>query len=372
MIDPFTGLAPANIEALVPYEPGKPVEELERELGVHDAIKLASNENPVGPSPLGVAAAQAALAGVNRYPDGASFRLRAALAEHVGVPANHIIVGSGSSELIDLAVRVFCRAGEDEVVTHRYAFLSYKLVSQAHAVAFREVDVAPDLSVDVEALCAAIGPRTKVVFLPNPNNPTGRHLDRAVLGRIIDRLPPRVLLVVDEAYFEYAEGAPGYESALGFRERHPLLLCLRTFSKIYGLAALRVGYGVADPRVVGYMNRVRPVFNVSTVGQEAARAALADTAHVERSRRVNAEGLEQLRAGLAALPVRVIPTAANFILVDLGRDAEPIYQRLLRTGVIVRPLRPQGLAEHVRVTVGTRAENERLLAALTEILGAGA
>jgi histidinol-phosphate aminotransferase len=367
MTDPFTGLAPANIEAIVPYEPGKPVEELERELGVRDAIKLASNENPIGPSPLAVAAAQAALPGVNRYPDGAAFRLRAALAEHAGVSQSHIIVGSGSSELIDLAVRVFCRPGEDEVVTHRYAFFSYKLVSQAHGVVFREVEVAPDLSVDVAALSAAIGARTKLVFLPNPNNPTGGHLERSALERFVERLPARVLLVVDEAYFEYADGAPGYASALAFRERHPLLLVLRTFSKIYGLAALRVGYGIADPHVVGYLDRVRPVFNVSTIGQEAA---LGDTAHVERSRRVNADGLAQLAAGLAALPVRVVPSVANFILVDLGRDAAPIYDRLLRQGVIVRPLRQQGLLQHVRVSIGTRAENERFLAAIHEIFGA--
>lgn len=369
MIDPFSGLAPANIEAIVPYEPGKPVEELERELGVRDAIKLASNENPIGPSPLGVAAARAALAGANRYPDGAAFRLRAAIAEHLDVPGSHIVVGSGSSELIDLAVRVFCRPGEDEVVTHRYAFVSYKLVSQAHGVVFREVDVAPDLSVDVAALSAAVGPRTKVVFLPNPNNPTGLHLDREVLERFIAKLPPRVLLVVDEAYFEYAEGLPGYASALAFRAVHPLTLCLRTFSKMYGLAALRVGYGIADARVIAYLNRVRPIFNVSTVGQEAARAALADSAHVERSRRANADGREQLLVGLAALPVRAFPSAANFILIDLlGRDAGPIYERLLARGVIVRTLRPQGLVQHIRVTVGTWEENVRFLATLAEIL----
>src|SRR5215470_5687854 len=281
-------LVPPNIEDIVPYEPGKPIEELERELGITGAIKIASNENPLGPSPLGIEAARAVLAGANRYPDGGAYRLRRAIAGHVGRTMDEIIVGSGSSELIDLSVRVFCRPGEDEVVTHRYAFVSYRIVSQAHGVAFKQVELRPDYSVDVDALAGAIGPRTKLVFLPNPNNPTGRPVPRADFERLLSKLPPRVLLVVDQAYFEYAEGRADYADAAAYRERHPLLITLRTFSKIYGLAALRVGYGIADPKLVGYMNRVRLTFNVSAAGQEAARAALADVEHVARSREVNA------------------------------------------------------------------------------------
>jgi len=361
-------IVPENIESLVPYEAGKPIEELERELGIGGAIKLASNENPLGPSALGIEAARTVLAGANRYPDAGAYRLRQALAEKLEVPIANLVIGSGSSELIDLAVRVFCKAGEDEVLTHRYAFVSYKIVSQAHGVVFREVDLRPDLSVDVEALAAAVGPRTRLIFLPNPNNPTGAHIGRASLERFVGGLPPHVLLVVDEAYYEYAHGRPDYASVLGLRALHSHTLVLRTFSKIYGLAALRVGYGIADPEVVGYLNRVRLVFNVTAVGQEAARAALADTAHVARSLRVNAEGIGQLQAGLAKLPIRTFPTAANFILIDLGRDAAPVYDRLLRAGVIVRPLRAQGLPNHVRVSIGTREENERFLAALADVL----
>ncbi len=367
--DLWTGLVPGNVEEIVPYEPGKPVEELERELGISGAIKLASNENPIGPSPKGIEAARAALAGANRYPDGGAFRLRRALGAALGVPMEQLIVGSGSSELIDLAVRVFCRPGEDEVVTHRYAFVSYKLAAQAQGVPFREVDMRADLSVDVDALAAAIGPRTKLVFLPNPNNPTGAYVPRAAFERLLERLPARVLLVVDEAYLEYAQGIGDYPVAESYRARHPLILSLRTFSKIYGLAALRVGYGIGDPRVIGYLNRVRPVFNVSTAAQEAAIAALGDREHVERSRRTNAEGIGQLEAGLARLPVRAFPTATNFVLVDLGREAAPVYERLLRAGVIARPLRPQGLVRHLRVSVGTREENARVLAALADALG---
>ena len=361
-------LVPQNIESIVPYEPGKPIEEVERELGIHGAIKLASNENPLGPSPLGTEAARAALAGANRYPDGGAYRLRRAIAGHVGRTMEEIIVGSGSSELIDLAVRVFCRPGEDEVLTHRYAFVSYRIVSQAHGVGFKQVELRPDYSVDVDALAGAIGPRTRLVFLPNPNNPTGRPVPRADFERFLERLPPGVFLVVDQAYFEYAEGGDDYPDAAAYRERHPLIITLRTFSKIYGLAALRIGYGIADPKLVGYLNRVRLTFNVSTAGQEAARAALGDVEYVARSRRTNVEGLVQLEAGLANLPVQTVPTATNFILVDLDRDAAPVYERLLRLGVIIRPLRPQGLPRHVRISIGTREENDRLLAALGEVL----
>jgi histidinol-phosphate aminotransferase len=368
-MDGFDGLCPRNIEELAPYEPGKPVEELERELGISGAIKMASNENPLGPSPLGLEAARAALADANRYPDGGAFRLRGALSERLGVPPDHLIMGAGSNEIIDMLVRTFCRPGEDEVVTHRYSFMMYKVACQAHGVTLREAEVAADLSCDVDALLAAVTPRTRLVFLPNPNNPTGSYVPRAAFERLVERLSPRVLFVVDQAYFEYAEGREDYPDAERYRgPDRPLIVTLRTFSKAYGLAALRVGYGIAHPRVVGYLNRVRMPFNVATVAQEAARAALGDSEHVARSLRVNAEGMAQLHAGLAELPVRVYPSLGNFLLVDLGREAGPMYDALLRRGLIVRPMRGLGLAHHVRVSVGTRAENERFLRALGEVL----
>jgi histidinol-phosphate aminotransferase len=365
------GLVPQHIEELAPYQPGKPVEELQRELGITNAIKLASNENPLGPSPLALAAAREALAASNRYPDGGAFRLRRALAERAGVTPGEIAVGAGSNELIDLLVRTFCRPGADEVLTHRHAFMMYGVSCQAHGVAMREAPVLPDLGCDVDALLAAVNERTRLVFLPNPNNPTGAYLPRAALERVVQALPPRVLLVVDEAYLEYARERPDYAIAEPYRSpARPLVVSLRTFSKAYGLASLRVGWAIADARVVAYLDRVRMPFNVGTASQEAALAALGDAAHVERSVRVSAEGMAQLAAGLAALPVTVFPSAANFVLVDLRREAGPVYERLLRRGVIVRPLRPLGLERHVRVTVGTREENARFLEALAAVLEA--
>jgi histidinol-phosphate aminotransferase len=363
------GLVARHIEELAPYEPGKPVEQLERELGVRGAIKMASNENPFGPSPRGLAAAREALAGVNRYPDGGGYRLRQALAARHGVSLDEIVLGAGSNELIDLLVRTFCRTGEDEVLTHRYAFMMYRVSCQAHGVGLREVPVAGDLSCDVDAMLGGVTPRTRLVFLPNPNNPTGSYLPRPELERLLAGLSPRMLLVVDEAYHEYARGRADYAVAESYRSpMRPLIVTLRTFSKAYGLAALRVGYGIADARVVGYLNRVRMPFNVGTAAQEAARAALDDEEHVARSVELNAAGMAQLREGLARLAVTVHDSAANFLLIDLRRDAAPVYQALLRQGVIVRPLKALGLAQHIRVTVGSREENERFLAALTSVL----
>ncbi len=368
-----TLLVPQHIERLSPYQPGKPIEELERELGPilppEGIIKLASNENPLGPSPLGMAAAREALASANRYPDGGAYRLRRTLSERLGVPMEQIALGAGSNEIIDLLVRTFCRPGEDEVLTHRYAFMMYAVSCQAQGVTMREAEVAPDLSCDVDRLLAAVNERTRLIFLANPNNPTGAYVPRPALERLIERLPARVLLVVDEAYYEYARERPDYAPAEGYRSpERPFIVTLRTFSKAYGLAALRVGYGIADPRVVAYLDRVRMPFNVATVAQEAARAALDDVDHVSRSVRLTAEGMAQITAGLAGLPVKVYDSAGNFVLIDLQRDAVPVYDQLLRRGVIVRPMRPLGLTRHVRVTVGTHAENQRFLAALAAVL----
>jgi histidinol-phosphate aminotransferase len=362
---------PPYIEALAPYVPGKPIEELERELGITGAIKMASNENPLGPSPAGIAAAARALAESNRYPDAAGHRLRAALATRVGVPIEDVILGGGSNELIDLIVRTFCRPGLDEVVTHRYAFFMYKVSCGAHGVKLTESAVGDDLACDVDTLAAAVTDRTRVVLLPNPNNPTGSYVTRPAFERLVAKLPAHVLLVVDEAYYEYAETLPDYPVAERYRGKvAPQIITLRTFSKAYGLAALRVGYGIGNADVIGYLNRVRMPFNVGTAAQEAALAALGDVAHVERSRQVNFDGLAQYAAGLAALDVRAFPSAGNFVLVDVRRPAGPVYQALLQKGVIVRPLAPSGLLQHIRISVGTSEENARTLAALADVLKA--
>jgi histidinol-phosphate aminotransferase len=369
--DLFRGLVPDNVEGLSPYEPGKPIEELERELGVTGAIKLASNENPLGPSPKGQRAAETALRHGSRYPDGGGHALRQALAARLKVSVDEIVLGSGSNDLIDLLVRTFCVPGRDEVVTHRYAFLMYKVACGAHGVKLVEAPVSDELGCDVDALAAAVTPRTKLVFLPNPNNPTGGYVARAGLERLFEKLPRGVVLVVDEAYHEYAARLrPDYPDAESYRSpERPLLVTLRTFSKIYGLAGLRIGYAVTDRRIASYLNRVRLPFNTSSPAQEAALAALDDGEHVERSWRANEAGLKALSAGFQALGLRVHPSVANFVLVDVGREAAPVYEALLRKGVIVRALRPAGLPNHLRVSVGTGEEIVRALAAFAEVLG---
>jgi histidinol-phosphate aminotransferase len=364
-------LVEAAIARIAPYEPGKPIEELERELGhawgPGGAIKLASNENPYGPSPLGVAAAQAALATANLYPDGGSFALRAKLAARLGVDAAQILAGSGTNEIIDLLVQTFCADG-DEVVAPQYSFIAYKLAAQKNRRPFREAPTAPSLAYDVDAILKTISPRTKILFFANPNNPTGAYLPRAGFERLVEELPPRVLLVADEAYFEYAD-APDYPDAKMYLKRRARMATLRTFSKIYGLAGLRVGYMLASAELVDFVNRIRLPFNVSAPAQAAALAALDDEAHVARARQGNAAELPKLSAALAALGLEVFPSQTNFVLAGFGaRDGRQLYQALLHKGVIVRPMNGYGLPHHLRITVGTAEENARLLRAMEEVL----
>ncbi len=359
-----------HIAKIAPYEPGKPIEELQRELGAgwppEGAIKLASNENPLGPSPLGLAAAREALAGVNLYPDGGAFYLRQALAQHLGVDAAQVAVGSGSNELIDLLVQTFCEADE-EVLAPAHAFACYRLSAEAHRRPFRESPLGPGFALDVDALTAAVSPRTKLVFLANPNNPTGVYAGRADFEKLLKALPERVILAVDEAYFEYAR-AKDYPDALKYLGARERLISLRTFSKIYGLAGLRVGYAVGPAQIMDYLHRVRLPFNVSTVGQAAARAALGDRDHVARSQALVATELPRLEAALAALGLSPVPSQANFVLVDMKRPGRPLFDALLKRGVIVRAMGGYGLPNHLRITVGTQSENDRMLAALKEVL----
>jgi len=361
---------PAHVAALQPYQPGKPIEELERELGITGIIKLASNENPLGPSPRAVEAARAALVSAHLYPDGSGFAVRRALATRLGVEPTEIALGAGSNELIHLLVRTFCRPGEDQVVTHRHAFISYVIAARTHGVDAVETAVRPrDLGCDVDALCAAFGPRTRLVFLANPNNPTGAHLTRGELERVLAAVPPRALLVVDEAYHEYASAFDAdYPASQPYRRERPWIVTLRTFSKIHGLAGLRIGYAVADPRVVAELDRVRRPFNVSSVAQAAALAALDDREHVARSIEAARSGLPALAAGLTALGLGVLPSLGNFLLCDLGRPAAPVYQALLARGVIARPMAAWGLPDHLRISLGTPAEIERTLAAVRAVL----
>jgi histidinol-phosphate aminotransferase len=362
-------LVTPEIAGLRPYEPGKSLDELQRELGTAwpagGAIKLASNENPLGPSPRAVEAATHALAQVHRYPDGAAFELRQRLAARLGVAPEQVVLGAGSNELIDLVVKAFC-APDEEVLAPEASFISFALAAAGHRRAFRATPNGARFAYDLPSLAAAAGAKTKVVFLANPNNPTGAWAGRAALAELAVALPPEVLLVVDEAYFEYVR-APDYASALTLLSARPRLIVLRTFSKVYGLAGLRVGLAVASPEIADFLDRVRLPFNVGQVAQAAALAALDDIEHVARSQRSNAAGLEQLTVGLGALGLQVFPSQGNFVLVELDADGPAVYRALLSRGVIVRPLVPYGLTRHLRITVGTEAENARLLSALAEV-----
>jgi histidinol-phosphate aminotransferase len=364
-------LVEAAIAKIAPYEPGKPIEELERELGhawgEGGAIKLASNENPYGPSPLGIAAAQAQLATANLYPDGGSFALRHKLAARYGVDAAQILVGAGSNEIIDLLVQTFCAEG-DEVVAPQYSFIAYKLAAEKNRRPFREAPTNQSLQYDVDAILGAVGPRTKILFFANPNNPTGAYLARGEFERLVDQLPPRVLFVADEAYFEYAS-ASDYPDARQYLKRRARMATLRTFSKIYGLAGLRVGYMIASAELNDFVNRIRLPFNVAATAQAAALAALDDEAHVKRAREGNAAELPRLSEALGKLGLEVYPSQTNFVLAGFGeRDGRQLYQALLHKGVIVRPMNGYGLPHHLRITVGTRDENVRLVRAIEAVL----
>lgn len=361
----MSALVTPTIESLVPYEGGKPLEELTRELGIRDAVKLASNENPLGPSPRALEAMQGLLAAVHFYPDGAAYRLREKLAAVHGVAMEEVIQGNGSNELLDLFVRTFARP-EDHVVFADPAFVVYRIASLASGVPFTAVPLR-DRVHDLEAMAAAVTNRTRLVFVANPNNPTGTYVGRDAVAEFLSKLPPEVIVVMDEAYIEYAD-APDFPDSMKLRHLRERLFVVRTFSKIYGLAGLRVGYAVGPRNLVDYVNRVRAPFNVSALAQAAAIAALDDQEHLERSRELNRRERARLTAELARLGADVAPSQANFVLADFGRPARPLYEALLRKGVIVRPF--GNLPSSLRITVGTPTENDRLLAALAEVLGA--
>jgi len=351
-----------HILDLAPYKPGKPVEELERELGITGSIKLASNENSLGPSPLAIAAVRGALEGVHRYPDGASFALRQKLAARLGVGPEQLVFGCGGDEIFELLAKVFLAPGREAVYAWP-SFAMYPVVVKGMGATARPVPLDADLVHDLPAIAAAVGERTRLVIVCNPNNPTGTSVGAADFDRFVRSLPDDVVLVVDEAYCEFARRSD-FPDAIAWVARRPGTLVMRTFSKIYGLAGLRIGYGVADPELAGYLQRARHPFNVNRLAEVAALAALDDDAHAERSRRNNAEGAEYLTRELRALGLEVWPTDANFLLVRGGAD---VYERLLREGVIVRPLHGFGMPDHVRITIGLPEENERVVKTLRRL-----
>jgi len=350
---------------MIPYRPGKPVEELERELGIRDAIKLASNENPIGPSPKVVEALNDFARQAGRYPDGAAHALRSDLADVHDVTMEEICLGNGSNELIDLLPRTFTLP-DDHLVFGKPSFVCYWLAATACGADFTEVPLKDNLHWDVDALLAAVRPETKLLFLANPNNPTGAYVGRDELVRLLEKLPPRVIAVVDEAYVDFPD-AEDYVSALTLRDTRERLIVLRTFSKAHGLAALRVGYAIGPSGLIDYLQRMRAPFNVNAFGQYAARVALTDREHVARYVALNAQERTRVARALTELSLVVAPSQANFLLVDFARPGPEVYDALLHQGVIVRPM-PPPIDTWQRITLGTPEQNDRLLASVAKIL----
>ena len=353
------------IQTLQPYQPGKPTEELTRELGLTDIVKLASNENPRGPGSAVTLVLERAAGSLSRYPDGSGYRLKHSLAAHLGVEVDQLTLGNGSNDVLELIARVVLTPGAQAVVSE-HAFVVYPLAVVSNGGVLVTVP-ARAWGCDLDAMANAVNENTRIVFIANPNNPTGTWVGEAALVDFLERLPEHLIVVLDEAYFEYVE-EPEYPDGVDLQRRFPNLVVTRTFSKIHALAALRVGYAISHPELADLMNRVRQPFNVNALGLACAEAALADLEFVRESRALNVSGMRQLSDGLNRLGVGFVPSAGNFLCVDIGRDAEPVYQDLLQRGVIVRPIAGYGLPRHLRVTIGLDEENRRFLAALHELL----
>ena len=364
-------LASSAVLGLSPYVPGKPISELQREYGLRDIIKLASNENPWGPSPAALQAMRLALDEVWLYPDGSAHALKLALAAQLRVEPQQLTLGNGSNELLLLLAEAFLTARHSAVCS-QYGFAIYPLVIRATGARCIEAPAvgagfAMQYGHDLVAMAAAIDADTRLVFIANPNNPTGTWLEAAALRAFIAAAPPHTLVVLDEAYYEYARYA-GCEGATDWLQQFPNLVVLRTMSKGYGLAGMRIGYAISHPEVADALNRIRPAFNVSNVAQAGAIAALADQAHVEQVAARTIAGREHLQAALSALGLRYAPSAANFLLVEIGARAPEIYEQLLRGGIIVRPTAGYGLARHLRISIGLPEQNNKLIALLGQLL----
>ena len=359
-----------GVRALQPYQPGKPIEELQRELGLSRIVKLASNENPLGPSPLALQALHQLDDELARYPDGNGFVLKAALSKKLGVNANQITLGNGSNDVLEIIARTFVQPGQ-QVIYSQYAFAVYPIVTQAIGAIHGVID-AIDWGHDLNGMLTHIDTNTRLVFIANPNNPTGTWLTRAAVTDFLDQVPPHVIVVLDEAYFEYASH-PGmqiadYPDGVALLPDYENLIVTRTFSKAYGLAGLRVGYAIASKMVTNLLNRVRQPFNVNNYALHAASAALDDHAHLDKSVQTNLKGLQQLTGQFGAMGLQYIPSAGNFISVDIGKDAAPVYAALLKEGVIVRPVANYAMPNHLRISIGTELENAIFLEALVKVL----
>ena len=357
-----------QLRELVAYEPGKPVEDLARELGIPagDIIKLASNENPLGPSPK---ARQAMIDTIERahfYPDGGGYYLREAIAEHVGLGMANVILGNGSNEIIEFLGHAYLQPG-DEVVVAKHSFAVYRLMAQLFGA--KVVDVPdPDFVADLDAMLAAITPKTKEVFIANPNNPTGTMVFQEDIDRFMEGVPEHVMVVFDEAYYEFLDEPP---DVLKYVKAGRNVVVLRTFSKIQGLANLRIGYGLAAPEIIEVLQKARQPFNANGIAQAGALAGLRDTAHMDETRRVTHEGRDFLQSGFLDMGLEFVPSHANFVLVRVG-DGKKVFDALLRRGIIVRAMGSYGLPEWIRVSVGTMPQNTVFIAALRELDREGA
>ncbi len=351
---------------LIPYVPGKPVEELERELGITGAVKIASNENPLGPSPLAEKAIKDAIHDLNRYPDGDAFYLKEKLSEKLGIDPETLIFGNGSNDVIDIAARTFMEPG-DEAIFGEYAFIVYPIVTKAVG-ATAVISPMPNYTHDLRDMHSRITEKTRIIFIANPNNPTGTMVKRDEFEWFLDKVPEDILVLMDEAYFEYVDDKD-YPNSLEYLNTGKSIITVRTFSKIYGLAGLRLGYGVAHKDIVSNMQRVRQPFNSNSLSQIGAIAAIDDTEHIDKTKKINSEGLLYVTKELEKLGIPYAPSFTNFVLIDLGGDPMPIYNSLLKEGVIVRPVMGYGLRTHLRVTIGTTEENEKFVMGIKTILG---
>jgi histidinol-phosphate aminotransferase len=353
-----------QLRDLTVYEPGKPIEETAREFGAspREIIKLASNENPLGPSPKSIAAMRTALESAHLYPDGSGLYLRDALAKKLNIGRDSFILGNGSNEIIEFVAHAFLNR-DDEVVTHEYAFVAYKLVAQlfgARTIETRTIDFRPNL----DGILKALTPATRIVFLANPNNPTGSLLAQPEIDQFLARLPDNVIAVLDEAYFEFLSAPP--DSLRHIRDRRNVVI-LRTFSKIHGLASLRIGYGMAHPELIEVLQKTRQPFNVNGIAQIGALAALEDEEHLKKSKHLVDEGRAYLEEQFRAMKLKFNPSAGNFVFVQVG-DGPAVFKKMLAEKIIVRPLRGYNLSEWLRITVGTMEQNEKCIAALKKIL----
>jgi histidinol-phosphate aminotransferase len=357
-------LASPQLRSLAVYEPGKPIEETARELDIHPAeiVKLASNENPLGPSPNAVEAMRAALENAHLYPDGSGFYLCKAIAASLGLEPQNVILGNGSNEIIEFLGHAFLNPGDD-VITCQYAFIVYKLLATAFSVRTIETP-SPDYQQNLDAMLESITTKTRLIFIPNPNNPTGTLVSQSAIDHFMSLVPDNIIVIFDEAYFEFLDDPP--ETLRFIRERQNVIV-LRTFSKIHGLAGLRIGYAVAAPEMIEVLHKTRQPFNVNSIAHAGALAALEDKAHLRETKRIVDEGRAYLEKQFTVMGVPFVPAVANFVMVNVG-DGCAVFEELLRRKIIVRPLKGYGLPEWVRISVGTMKENNKLIAALKEVV----